>query len=72
MINLTYSNGWEISVKNVTFVEDEDTLDAFGTTQYGIAVLLDRNNRDLPVHIGDEAVFLIPQTQTFGIVRLEG
>jgi hypothetical protein len=74
-INITYDqtiDDWRITAGNMTFIEDERTEASFAITQYGLAVLMDRNDRDLPPEQGDEAKILIPRSRAYGIIRVEG
>jgi len=74
LINITYdpvAGDWYIT-NNMTFVEDEDTHDSFAVTPYGLSILLDKDERNLPINRGNEAIILIPRTRTYGMVKIEG
>ncbi len=75
-INLTYFRGpdeWRIDItSNITFVEDPTTKDLFGVSEYGMAIWLDRDRDELPPKQGYEADLLLPESDMYGTIAVEG
>lgn len=69
--NITAVGGLRIVVGNVTFVESDDGEDTFGVTPYGTLIHLERDDEDMPLNAGDDAVIIVPVEPLYGIVMLE-
>ncbi|MDD9952846.1 MAG: hypothetical protein OXR66_00755 [Candidatus Woesearchaeota archaeon] len=69
-IVLSYDDDWKVSLPDVATFADEDTLDQFGLTEYGIFVFLEDNKRRLGPGEGDELSLLIPYASAHGVVSI--
>jgi hypothetical protein len=71
-LNLTHANEWFIDAGNLSFVDDEVSDDTLAMTSYGTTVILHEKDRRRDANQGEDAVILIPNEKTYGVVEIKG